>query len=303
MRSTSGPFPSVVCAVPATDRDDVLVGVAAALATRTGMALELFHVHEPVEAVAAPGIVAHAPLVPPPPRDVAESRARLRSLAGDAGHPSARCDVTDGPAARLLEAVSRRPDVAWLVIGDHGGGPLRAALEANLARILLTSAHCPLLVVPRHGDARAIEDAHAILCAVADDGAAPAAVAAAATLAGDFDVPLTIVHAMDAPYPGRVRRQAKRVAPLLDRCVSLVPASIEAEGMSVAGPPAESVLEVANERDARIVVAGGPHHGLLRSALGGSLVHELLGRVESMLTVVVPSDPATNPRRPAHARA
>jgi nucleotide-binding universal stress UspA family protein len=303
MRSTNGLSPTVVCAVPATDRDRVLVEVAASLATRGAMALELFHVHEPIEAVAAGGVVPHAPLLPPAPRDVAESRAALRSLAHDAGHPSARCDVTEGAAAALLEAVSCRPDVAWLVLGDHGGGPLRAALEASLTRMLLTSAQCPLVVVPRHGDAGAIEEAHSIVCAVAADDLAPAAVGAAATLAGDLDVPLTIVHAVDGPYPGRVRRRAEHAASVLDRCVSLVPANIETETVTIVGPAAESVLEIAHERDARVVVAGGPRHGMLRSAVGGSLVHDLLGRAESLLTVVVPPEHATNPDRHAYARA
>jgi nucleotide-binding universal stress UspA family protein len=184
---------TVACALAGTERDGTLAAVAAALGGRLGLGVELVHVNRLVDmAPVAAGTIAIGMPVPAPEDAAALSRERLRSVAGTLGDDHASCAVLDGAPAMVLEEVSRRPDLAYLVVGDHGAGPLRAFVENSLTRTLLRTSGCPLVVVPEHGSPESIERPTAVVCAVDEEATAPAAVATARELARRLDVTLMI---------------------------------------------------------------------------------------------------------------
>ena len=55
--------------------------------------------------------------------------------------------VLVGDPADALERASARADV--LLLGSRAYGPCRAVLAGGVARRVLTSAHCPVVLIPR----------------------------------------------------------------------------------------------------------------------------------------------------------
>jgi nucleotide-binding universal stress UspA family protein len=183
---------TVVCALSGTERDETLAPIAASLARRLGLMLDLVHVNRLVDlAGAAAGMPAMS--IPVALPDVEErSRARLGQIAVVAGQEDACCDVLDGPPGLILQQISERRDLAYLVLGDHGAGPLRALVKGSITRHLLRTSGCPLVIVPREGALEAVEDPVAVVCAVEDETTAAPAVAAARDLGARLGVTVMI---------------------------------------------------------------------------------------------------------------
>ena len=59
--------------------------------------------------------------------------------------------LLDGPAAATLIAQSAELDL--LVAGSRGYGPVRRVLVGSVSRALVREASCPIVVVPRPGEA------------------------------------------------------------------------------------------------------------------------------------------------------
>ncbi|HTY55879.1 MAG TPA: universal stress protein [Candidatus Binataceae bacterium] len=65
--------------------------------------------------------------------------------------PNHELIISEGDAAeKILEVVKSR-GIEGIVLGSHGGGALRHLLMGSTTHRLLTSVHCPVLVV-RHPD-------------------------------------------------------------------------------------------------------------------------------------------------------
>jgi nucleotide-binding universal stress UspA family protein len=126
---------------------------------------------------------------------------------------------------------------------------------------------------------------------VDDDDVALIAAATAGALACDLGARLFVVHAL-RPQPGMRAREfrAPAVRRLLDACLALVPPAAEPHGIAIVGPPVESVLDVMRDESAGVVVVGAPSHGMLHSAVHGSVTHDLITRNDHGLTVVVPPE-------------
>ncbi|QEC48275.1 universal stress protein [Baekduia soli] len=275
---------SVLCALGGTDRDGMLVAIGASLADRTGSALSLLETHLELSLM-GPDAVAPAPIISPQveAETTAERERRLQRLAGSVGHPEARCEALPGPAQTVLSQASQRDDVAWLVAGDRGGSVLRAVLQGSVTRGLLDHAGCPVAVVTPDATTAALTDPHAVVCAVGESAGARRTVEVAAELAGALDTTLVVVHAVDDDGGPR-----QSVDPLLGELLSQVPAGVPARGVAVTGSPVDALVDALHEEHAGVVVTGAPGRGLLRAALGGSVPHTLLGRLDRQIAVVVP---------------
>jgi nucleotide-binding universal stress UspA family protein len=59
--------------------------------------------------------------------------------------------LLDGPAAAMLSAQSGELDL--LVTGSRGYGPVRRVLVGSVSRALVREGSCPIVVVPRPGEA------------------------------------------------------------------------------------------------------------------------------------------------------
>ena len=96
---------------------------------------------------------------------------------------------------------------------------------------------------------------------------------------------------MGAPLPPPVRapepREPAEEQLLLERARSfLVPRRLEADYVAESGDPAERLLQVADERDADLIVVGRGEHGLLERLLGRAVDEKLARHADRDLLLV-----------------
>jgi nucleotide-binding universal stress UspA family protein len=130
------------------------------------------------------------------------------------------------------------------------------------------------------------------------DGA-QAALPHAVALARAFRVPLAVVFAYGQNPVGGVTGDVKRAveetgAGLLGAAraaAEAIDAEVEVQPELVDGRPVDALLEVARQRDARMVVVGGNGHGSLVGSLLGSSTYKVLH--QSTVPVLVVQPPGT----------
>ena len=288
----------VVCAVLTGESSKRAVRVAARLAERLSLRLALIDVHVPIPPPQAAPLEAPQPVVPfgpavgvpPLPADeiaVVQSPADWRRDVALA--PDTREDTMTAAPTMVLERLAQDTRTELLVVGDEGGGPLRAKLEGNAGRSVLSDVQCPVVLVPGPSAGSTDEaDITTVLCGVDDDddGAAPAVAAAAARLATGLGARLRIVHVVEralsgappepvAPsqLPDDGRYESER---LFANCRAALPPHAGGEFVTVEGDAAEGLQAAARDVDAGLIVVARPRHGAVGSALLGSVMHQLL---------------------------
>jgi nucleotide-binding universal stress UspA family protein len=301
--SMHGPGQEVVCAILSGEPSKRAVRVAAQLADRLALRLALIEVHVPI---------------PPPRTAPVEGPQPLVALASEADVLAAeQVPVVQGPAewqrgvrvprdarhdaitaapAMALERLAQDPRTELLVVGDEGGGPLRAKLEGNAGREALRDVACPLVLVPaRAADAGQEADMGTLVCGVDDDDAAPGVAAGAAGLARRLNARLHIVHVLERPptappgahapslRSGEARAGAGQV---MTRCRAALPAQIRAEFVTAKGDAAKRLGAAARAVGAGLIAVGRPRHGAIGSALLGSAVHGLLANGTTPVCVI-----------------
>jgi len=289
-RHSTAPSRSVICGVAGTTGDRDVIGVGGRLAGALDLRLRLVHVRRPVVApdAAVPGVagaavypVATAPLEP----DV-----DLHAIAREAGFEDAEQLTVEGNPLHVLATMSEDPSTAWVVVGDAGEGPLRAAVRGSVSRPLVGKAACPVAIVPERLDDPTLRSVATVARFVDDDALAQHAAVVAGGLASIFGANLLLVTAT-----GGTRRQSEwgrlSVAErLLERCSGEIPPEVALELVTAVGAEPDALLETARREQAGILVVRGPEHGLLLSALRGSTTHRVLAAAHEVV-VVVPDAP------------
>jgi nucleotide-binding universal stress UspA family protein len=226
------------------------------------------------------------------------ARAAARSLLGEVaeqiGRPATPTRVEVGPVALRLEQAAEEEDAGLLVVGTRGMGEVHAAFVGTVSGAVLRSARRPVLVVPPavvQAPVRGLRGER-VVCAVRDNGDAPA-VELAATLAEGLGLELTLARVLppgpagtavpgpvvlhpDGPAmtPGRLAvRQLQQLmdgaladhAALRDRC----------QVRLRRGQPAQQLDLLCAEEQAALLVLGPQRRGELRVALLGSVVRDL----------------------------
>jgi nucleotide-binding universal stress UspA family protein len=79
-------------------------------------------------------------------KHVDETLAQAKAVASEAG---VDCDVVHatGPVAEQICNVARKRGARMIVIGAHGWGPIRRALQGSVSTAVVHEAFCPVLVV------------------------------------------------------------------------------------------------------------------------------------------------------------
>jgi nucleotide-binding universal stress UspA family protein len=207
-----------------------------------------------------------------------------------------RVDVREGPAVEVLLAATAAEPAVLLVVGTRGRGtdPARALGSTSLQ--VLQATEVPVLVVPaacRAWGRPGPVVAPRLLVAV--DGSPPslAALAMAADIAGLLGGSLKVLHVF-GPRGGHT----------LDRTLTRVEAElrgIRAQGVRAptivrSGDPAATILNVADDVDADLVVLGAGSNGGQAELLPDGVAWIVAGRGERP-TLVVPA--AGRPRWPS----
>ncbi len=137
----------------------------------------------------------------------------------------------------------------------------------------------------------------AIVVGVDGSGCSDCAVARAIELASGLGDSLVIVYAVEPPFRrvGDEWRESQKAleelgGPLVERAVAqATEAGVEAEAVLVPKRPADALLALASERDARMIVVGSTSERPITGLILGSVPHKLLHRSTVPVLVVPPS--------------
>lgn len=149
--SATGPSAGVIgCAFDGSAEARHALRYAAELAARLGADIHIIGVHQPVTfGVSVSGTFgyrsANDALREVLQAKLDEMRDQLDSGAG------ASTLLLEGPVAATLITQSANLDL--LVAGSRGYGPVRQVLVGSVSRALVRDASCPIVVVPRPGEA------------------------------------------------------------------------------------------------------------------------------------------------------
>jgi nucleotide-binding universal stress UspA family protein len=120
-----------------------------------------------------------------------------------------------------------------------------------------------------------------------------AALKFAADIASHYDVGLCVAFCVEPPSAraGGAGDQRREIEVLAAEVLAGVPdvlgeTTVEVQPRIVEGRPADGLIELADERDAPVIVVGTKGNGLFKSAILGSTPHKLLHWTERPVLVV-----------------
>jgi nucleotide-binding universal stress UspA family protein len=285
---------TVLCPVDFSDTSRKALRHAAAVATWYEAVLHVVHV------IADPSgsAVSTATLVP------VEATTDLRARAGAAVRefvdasdisktPAREVVRTGDPAAEILE-YSRDISPDLLVMGTHGRTGLRHALMGSTTERVVQHAASPVLTIPRDaGQVRspALIQFKRILCACDFSPSSDRAVDYARSLAQENYACLTLLHTVETLVDAQAIAAAdQRVVEYVQsrtqdahaRLHALAAAdtsdSCETSERVELGAPAQTILRIADELHADLIVMGAQGHVGIGVVLFGSTTHTVLRR-------------------------
>ncbi len=206
-----------------------------------------------------------------PERADEHREAVLRGLAGMAAVVAAdwpalvvRTEYVAGPPGAVLRAAAEDADL--LVVGADDASPFTEAIVGSVPGDLLTTAPCPLAVVPRRE--WTTPASAPVVVAVDDQGTSKAALAYAFAAAARSGRPLTLLRCL----PPGAHAGHDRVLIGFDELYSGVDVTTE----TAVGDVAETLVSVS--RSSAQLVLGSRGRGRLASGLFGSVSRTLIRR-------------------------
>jgi nucleotide-binding universal stress UspA family protein len=215
-----------------------------------------------------------------------------------------RVEVCDGHPVDVLLAAAARERASLLVVGSRGVGANPALALGSTSLRVLQAACVPVLVVPRRRDRTAERDdelgLHHLLVGVDGPGASLAALDVAADVATMLGGSLTVLHVFEHvpafPVAPRADRGSEGHECVHDQAFELLEAAardIRRRGVGVqvvlrSGDPASTLLDLADDVNADLVVVGTRGCGGPADLLLGSVARTVADRARRP-TLVVPA--------------
>ena len=299
---TTGRSGPVVAGVDYSRASETAVGRAAGQAHRRGVELRLVHgllVPVPTLTPMAP-YYDHQALLAEAEERLADVAARVRSRYPDL---LVSTHVAAGFGGKAL--VDESAAASLVVVGSRGQGGFLGVLLGSVAAQVSTYARCPVLVV-RQEKASASPDSRPVLVGVDGSVRSPDALRFAAEEAGARDVPLIAVHVWSIPQltalsvgtvwspnltvaAAQLRAAAERIlADALAGWPQQYP-TVEIQRRSVHGDePARTLLAIATEVDAGLIVVAARGRGGVAGMLLGSVSQTLVAHAGTSVAVIHP---------------
>lgn len=222
----------------------------------------------------------------------AATEAALRSvLADELGEAagSVEVEVLRGPAAWALLDAARRHQGWLLVVGKRGLGPLEGRLLGSVSRRVAELSPSPVVIVPDRE-----LGAGPIVVGVDGSDAANAAVEWAIQAAKVDGSPVLLVHGLTGLpaeiAPSAIDRFVTQAHELVDgHARRVTEAGVDAETFVDVADPRALLREVADRRDARMIVVGAHGDGPVAGILVGSVVSHVAQQSDQPVVVVPPT--------------
>jgi nucleotide-binding universal stress UspA family protein len=164
-----------------------------------------------------------------------------------------------GEVAEELNAMVRDQQIDLMVLATHGRRGLRHFLLGSVAEEIWRTAECPVLTVGPHALDRPAEEIALRQILYPTDLSAEAFAAApfALSFALEYESRLTVLHVV----PAAVRTSARLLARAFrDELLEMFPSETvpwcEPECLVESGEPSETILRIARERHADLIVLG-----------------------------------------------
>lgn len=199
------------------------------------------------------------------------------------------------PAARILDRASTLPaDV--IVMGTHGTTGFERLLLGSVTEKVLRKARCPVLTVPPLAHAASRLPYARILCAVDFSDSSLAALQMSFSLAAQSGALLTLVHAVEWPWPEPPHPTFEDLPPeqavalsdfrrylhtsAVARLDSLIPDEARRHGVPTLrvthGKPHMEILRAAAEAEADLIVIGVRGRSAVDLAVFGSTTNQVV---------------------------
>jgi nucleotide-binding universal stress UspA family protein len=273
---------TIVCGVDLQAGDTAAAIAAGTLARELGGRAVLVHVMD-------------RPSRPPeralPSLRRARHLVRLHAVVNELRLPhGTTVDIAAGePADELLRAAEER-DAELLVLGSRGLHEIGSALRGSVSRALMSSAPCPVAVVPPNAIvASAISS---IVCGVEGGPHDVNLLRLAADLARRLSATVRAVQAFNPgaiPPPAAV---APPVVPALRDAAranirrAIAKAGVKAQPSVLALRPAQALIEAIEEEDAGLIAVASRGRGKLGSILLGSVSVQLAAKAPVPVVVL-----------------
>jgi nucleotide-binding universal stress UspA family protein len=230
-----------------------------------------------------------------------------------------RVEVRDGHPVDVLLAAAARERASLLVVGSRGVGANPALALGSTSLRVLQEACVPVLVVPQRRDGTSGERDQLrlrhLLVGVDGSAASLAALDVAADVAAMLGGSLSVLHVFEHVRPFPVARRGEQGSEghegVRDRALELLEASardIRQRGVGVqvvlrSGDPAPTLLDLADDVDADLVVVGTRGRGGPADLLLGSVARTVADGARRPTLVVPASAGRVHLDAAAHDRA
>ena len=230
-----------------------------------------------------------------------------------------RVEVRDGHPVDVLLAAAARERASLLVVGSRGVGANPALALGSTSLRVLQEACVPVLVVPQRRDGISGERDQLrlrhLLVGVDGSAASLAALDVAADVAAMLGGSLSVLHVFEHVRPFPVARRGEQGSEghegVRDRALELLEASardIRQRGVGVqvvlrSGDPAPTLLDLADDVDADLVVVGTRGRGGPADLLLGSVARTVADGARRPTLVVPASAGRVHLDAAAHDRA
>jgi nucleotide-binding universal stress UspA family protein len=191
-----------------------------------------------------------------------------------AARVSGRLALEVGPVARTIRERSRWADLVVLQISyPPGPGPLDR-LKSGLHTLIRTSVR-PVLTVPQ-----AAKGVERVLLAYDGSRKAEEALVLATYIKARWGISLAVVTVAEGRSSSVEGARIRAKAYLAEH-------GLQADFLSVSGPPGEAIIAAAEQTGSEVVIMGGHGHGPVSDLLLGSAVEQVL-RTRRLPTLICP---------------
>jgi nucleotide-binding universal stress UspA family protein len=294
----------VICPVELSSSTRTMLSHAAAWARWYEANLHVLHVVAPPALMGDPlgGVVMMAPA-----RPKHEVREELARLVAEMSLGDVRCtlDVVEGPVVEAILDEARRRPHSMLIMGTHGRTGLDRILHGSVAASVTHHAPCAVLVLPprQSDDAESLPQITHILCAVDFLPSSLASLRHALLLAEQTGARLELVHVLEiAGEPEALglrhfsvpeyhqARTGEALEDLRRRIPERARRWCTVHERVAAGHPAATLLRIAEEAQADLIVMGTGDRFHLRSMwLGGATDRVIRSAYAPVLIVPAPA--------------
>ena len=221
----------------------------------------------------------------------------LEKRVADMGLSGIETLTVEGPPSAVLHGAASEADVIGVVIGTRGLGTVPGLLLGSVSRKLLFTCAHPLFLLPdrRSGDLTAVRR---VLVAIDESAVSESVVEWSALLCAKTGAEAIVLRCVDPGSelpPGHVAGYLDEVRSLVDErwCSPLRAADVQYEVVAASGDPRSTILRLADDVHADLVVVSGRGAGQFQG-LGGTTSH--IVRHSRIPLAVVPCDPDWSPQ-------